>query len=176
MPQVAEQLLQNHLLQLTQQESKLTRENAGLVDDDASPGLNKAPEAGGSADTIKERTKVADADADADISLACSANTESSAPKLKVSSAESVVTAEVVPVAAGSSAGSVVNHDDEEMRVRALRKAAALEQDSDDDEVVPGTRLNAQVNHVVFLQNILPNYRLIFKLTPHENVLFKTTH
>lgn len=143
MPQVAEQLLQNHLLQLTQQESKLTRENAGLVDDDASPGLNKAPEAGGSADTIKERTKVADADAD--ISLACSANTESSAPKLKVSSAESVVTAEVVPVAAGSSAGSVV--DDEEMRVRAQRKAAALEQDSDDDEVVPGTRLNAQVNH-----------------------------
>ena len=142
MPQVAEQLLQNHLLQLTQQESKLTRENAGLVDDDASPGLNKAPEAGGSADTIKEQTKVADQPI---IGLTCSANTESSAPKLKVSSAESVVTAEVVPVAAGSSAGSVV--DDEEMRVRALRKAAALEQDSDDDEVVPGTRLNAQVNH-----------------------------
>ena len=150
MPQVAEQLLQNHLLQLTQQESKLTREKAGLVDDDASPGLNKAPEAGGSADTIKERTKVADAD----ISLACSANTESSAPKLKVSSAESVVTAEVVPVAAGSSAGSVV--DDEEMRVRAQRKAAALEQDSDDDEVVPGTRLNAQVNHFGFFKINVP--------------------
>ena len=41
-------------------------------------------------------------------------------------------------VKAGPSGARGAGYDEEEMRLRAEMKAAAIERDSDDDEVVPG--------------------------------------
>ena len=60
-----------------------------------------------------------------------------------ISSTESLSTAaitnpEAALVKAGPSSARATDYDEEEMRQRAQMKAAALEQGSDDDEVVPG--------------------------------------
>merc|ERR1712181_46745 len=88
-------------------------------------------------------------------SLNSTSNSESPDPKaVMVSSTESLATAatvatEVVSTAttsnqseaglvkAGPSGARVAGYDEEEMRLRAQMKAAALEQGSDDEEAVP---------------------------------------
>ena len=52
--------------------------------------------------------------------------------------ASSTTTTEAVLVKAGPSGARDAGYDEEEIRLRAQMKAAALERDSDDDEVVPG--------------------------------------
>ena len=81
-------------------------------------------------------------------------NLQSLDPKsIVISSTESLSTsANTNPEAAldkaGPSRARATDYDEEEMRQRAQMKAAALEQGSDDDEVVPGggMRPNAWVN------------------------------
>ena len=120
-----------------------SRETAGLVDEDSALcGRGEEDLAGGGGvETV-------------DQALDSASNPDSLDPKsIAVSSTESLATAatttpEAVLVKAGPSGARVADYDDEEMRLRAEMKAAALELASDDEEVVPaaGMRPNAWVN------------------------------
>ena len=86
-----------------------------------------------------------------DVASASRGNCEEEALK-EGSGAESVGQGTSIPEAAliqaGPSGARVTGYDEEEIRLRAQLKVAALEQGSDDDEPVPGgsMRPNAWVN------------------------------
>ena len=139
----------------TPKEFQCSRETARLVDEaSVITGKGKAnPEEGGSGG---QQTRIAEIN-----SLDSTSNSdESPDPKaVMVSSTESLVTAATVAttsdqseaalVKAGPSGARAAGFDEEEIRMRAQMKAAALEQGSDDDEAVPpggGMRPNAWVN------------------------------
>ena len=120
-------------------------ETGGLVEvEEASPTVGKGKEdlaEGGGAETGDQETRTAEANC-----LDPTSNPSSPHHKsITVSSTESLATAassttttEAVLVKAGPSGARGAGHDEEEMRLRAEMKAAAIERDSDDDEVVPG--------------------------------------
>ena len=110
--------------------SERSRETAGLVDE-ASAIRGKceeeALEEGGGVELVDQGTSTAEA----------KAGTVSLTP-----------TPEAALVKAGPSGARVAGYDEEEVRLWAQMKTAALEQGSDDDEAVPGggMRPNAWVN------------------------------
>ena len=120
-------------------------ETGGLVEvEEASPTVGKGKEdlaEGGGAETGDQETRTAEANC-----LDPTSNPGSPDHKsIAVSSTESLATAassttttEAVLVKAGPSGARGAGYDEEEMRFRAEMKAAAIERDSDDDEVVPG--------------------------------------
>ena len=123
----------------------MSGETGGLVEvEEASPTVGKGKEdlaEGGGAETGDQETRTAEANC-----LDPTSNPGSPDHKsITVSSTESLATAassttttEAVLVKAGPSGARNVGYDEEEMRLRAEMKAAAIERDSDDDEVVPG--------------------------------------
>ena len=122
--------------------------------EDASPTVGRGEDLaeGGGAETGDQETRTAEANC---LDPTSNPGTGSLDPKsIAVSSTESLATAassttttEAVLVKAGPSGARGAGYDEEEMRLRAQMKAAALERDSDDDEVVPGggMRPNARV-------------------------------
>ena len=145
---------------------------AGLVEE-ASANVGKGEEEeGGGAGSAGQQTRIAETN-----SLDSASNSESSDPKaVMVPSTKSHVTAatvattsnqsEAAQVKAGPSGARVAGYDEEEIRMRAQMKAAALEQGSDDEEAVPpggGMRPNAWVNkYVFFLKRVLIDVQFDF--------------
>ena len=123
--------------------SERSIEIGGLVDE-ASPSGGRGEEdlaEGGGTETGDQETRIAESNC-----LDSTSNTGGPDPKtIIVSSTESLARAassststEAVSVKAGPSNARDADYDEEEIRQRAQMKAAALENDSDDDEVVPG--------------------------------------
>ena len=115
-------------------------ETGGLVEvEEASPTVGKGKEdlaEGGGAETGDQETRTAEANC-----LDPTSNPGSPDHKsITVSSTESLATAasSTTTTEAGPSGARGAGYDEEEMRLRAEMKAAAIERDSDDDEVVPG--------------------------------------
>ena len=117
---------------------------AGGLADETSPIGGRGEEdlaEGGGAEEGDQETRTAEANC-----LDPTSNPGSPDPKsIAVSSTESLATAassttttEAVLVKAGPSGARGAGYDEEEMRLRAEMKVAAIERDSDDDEVVPG--------------------------------------
>ena len=123
-------------------------ETGGLVEvEDASPTVGRGEDLaeGGGAETGDQETRTAEANC-----LDPTSNPGSPDHKsITVSSTESLATAasSTTTTEAGPSGARGAGYDEEEMRLRAEMKAAAIERDSDDDEVVPGggMRPNARV-------------------------------
>ena len=114
-------------------------ETGGLVEvEDASPTVGRGEDLaeGGGAETGDQETRTAEANC-----LDPTSNPGSPDHKsITVSSTESLATAasSTTTTEAGPSGARGAGYDEEEMRLRAEMKAAAIERDSDDDEVVPG--------------------------------------
>ena len=123
-------------------------ETGGLVEvEEASPTVGRGEDLaeGGGAETGDQETRTAEANC-----LDPTSNPGSPDHKsITVSSTESLATAasSTTTTEAGPSGARGAGYDEEEMRLRAEMKAAAIERDSDDDEVVPGggMRPNARV-------------------------------
>ena len=141
-------------------------------------GKGEEEEEGGGAGSAGQQTRIAEIN-----SLDSTSNPESPDPKaVMVSSTESLVTAatvattsdqsEAAPVKAGPSGARVAGYDEEEIRMRAQMKAAALEQGSDDEEAVPpggGMRPNAWVNKSVFLMGVLIDVQFDFPVLQEQD-------
>ena len=128
----------------------MSGETGGLVEvEDASPTVGRGEDLaeGGGAETGDQETRTAEANC---LDPTSNPGTGSLDPKsIAVSSTESLATAasSTTTTEAGPSGARGAGYDEEEMRLRAEMKAAAIERDSDDDEVVPGggMRPNARV-------------------------------
>ena len=130
---------------LMQVAGEVSGEAGGLADETSPIGGRgeEDPAEGGGTEEGDQETRTAEANC---LDPTSNPGTGSLDPKsIAVSSTESLATAassttttEAVLVKAGPSGARGAGYDEEEMRLRAQMKAAALERDSDDDEVVPG--------------------------------------
>ena len=130
-------------MQVEGEASERSIETGGLVYEASPIGVRgeEDPAEGGGTETGDQETRIAESNC-----LDSTSHTGGPDPKtIIVSSTESLArtassstSTEAVPVKAGPSNARDADYDEEEIRQRAQMKAAALENDSDDDEAVPG--------------------------------------